>query len=123
MAFPIKEIAFIFHAVADVAAARRFYGDILGLKVTTNVEVAPGKWWVEYDIAGQALAISNAMGPGQPSSALTLEVTDLDATYAAAKAAGIKITHEISDFRPCRMFEVSDPDGNRISFHQFKGRT
>jgi predicted enzyme related to lactoylglutathione lyase len=63
------------------------------------------------------------MGPGRPSSALTLEVTDLDATYAAAKAAGITITHAISDFRPCRMFEVSDPDGNRISFHQFKGQT
>jgi len=120
MSIQVKELAFVFHAVSDVAAAREFYEKNLGLKTSLDLELAPGKWWIEYNIAGQALAISNTMGPSRRAAAVVLEVANLDDAYATAKAAGIKITHEISNFRPCRMFEVSDPDGNLITFHQLK---
>ena len=45
------------------------YEDLLGLKVGMQIEFGPGQWWIEYDIAGQALAISNAM-PGTAQSEL-----------------------------------------------------
>jgi len=120
MSIQVKEFAFVFHPVTDIARARKFYEGFLGLKVALEVEIQPGKWWIEYDVAGQALAISNAQ-PGQaPSPGLVLEVGDITAAAAAAKAAGITIAFDVMEFPPCRMFAVKDPDGNQIGLHQRK---
>lgn len=120
MSIPVKEIAFVFHAVTDVPRARKFYEAFLGLKTGMQIEFAPGQWWIEYDIAGQALAISNAMPGAAPASSLTLEVADLDASLTATRAAGVKIAFDVMEFPPCRMFAVKDPDGNQIGLHQRK---
>ena len=119
MSIQIKELAFVFHPVTDVARARKFYEGFLGLKTGVQVEFGPGQWWIEFDVAGQALAISNAM-PGQPQAALTLEVANLDAALAAAKAASVTIAFDVMEFPPCRMFAIKDPDGNQIGLHQRK---
>lgn len=119
MSIQVKEIAFVFHAVKDIPAARKFYEELLGLKIGLQVEFSPGQWWIEYDIAGQAVGISNAM-PGKPSSALVLEVADLDAALVDVKAAGVPIVTELAEFQPCRMFQIKDPDGNEITLHQRK---
>ena len=121
MSIQVKEFAFVLHAVKDVAAARKFYEGLLGLKTGIQLELAPGQWWIEYDVAGQALAISNMM-PGKPASSLALEVADLDAALAAVKAAGAPITIEPMEFPPCRMFIVKDPAGNEITLHQRKAK-
>ncbi|HVZ65905.1 MAG TPA: VOC family protein [Lacunisphaera sp.] len=120
MSITVKELAFVFHPVTDVARARKFYEGFLGLKVGVQVEFNPGQWWIEYDIAGQALALANGMPDAKPQSALTLEVADLDASLQAAKAAGVTIAFEIMEFPPCRLFAVKDPDGNQIGLHQRK---
>ena len=119
MPIQIKELAFVFHPVTDVARARKFYEGLLGLKTGVQIEFAPGQWWIEYDIAGQALAISIAM-PGTPSASLTLEVANLDESLAAARAAGATIAFEVMEFPPCRLFAIKDPDGNQIGLHQRK---
>ncbi len=121
MSHQIKEIAFVFHAVTDVPRARKFYEDFLGLKTGVQIEFTPGQWWIEYDIAGQALAISNGV-PGTPASSLTLEVADLDASLAAARAAGVEVPFDIMEFPPCRMFAIKDPDGNQVGLHQRKAQ-
>jgi len=92
------------------------------LKTGVQVEFGPGQWWIEYDLAGQALAISNAMPDGKPASSVTLEVVDLDAALAAVKAASVPIAFDVMEFPPCRMFAVKDPDGNQIGLHQRKAR-
>ena len=119
MSIQVKELAFVFYPVTDVARARKFYEELLGLKVGMQIEFGPGQWWIEYDIAGQALALSNAM-PGKPAFALALEVADLDTALDAARAAGVKISMEVMEFPGCRMFQVEDPDGNGITLHQRK---
>jgi predicted enzyme related to lactoylglutathione lyase len=121
MGIQVKEIAFVFHTVTDVAVARKFYEGLLGLKIGTQAEFNPGQWWIEYDIAGQALAVTNLF-PGKPAAALALEVADLDATLAAVKAAGFKIVLEPNEFPVCRMFQVDDGNGNEITFHQLKSK-
>ena len=121
MSIQVKEFAFVFYPVTDVARARKFYEGLLGLKIGFQLEFSPGQWWIEYDVAGQALAISNAM-PGKPSSALALEVANLDAALAAAKTAGATAASEVIEFKPCRMFIAQDPDGNEITLHQRKAR-
>lgn len=119
MSIQVKELAFVFHPITDVARARKFYEGFLGLKPGVQVEFGPGQWWIEYDIAGQALAVSNAM-PGSAQSALTLEVVNLDASLAAARAEGVTLAFDVMEFPPCRMFAVKDPDGNQIGLHQRK---
>jgi predicted enzyme related to lactoylglutathione lyase len=119
MSIEVKELAFVFYPVTDVARARTFYEGLLGLKVGFQIEFSPGQWWIEYDIAGQALAISNAM-PGKTASALALEVVDLDAALAAVRTAGVSLATELTEFGVCRMFIVKDPDGNELTLHQRK---
>ena len=89
MNIEVKELAFVFHPVTDIARARKFYQDLLGLKVLVQVEFSPGQWWIEYDVAGQALAISNAMPGAQAQAAVTLEVVDLDA--ALQSGGGVEV--------------------------------
>ncbi|HVS52509.1 MAG TPA: VOC family protein [Opitutaceae bacterium] len=122
MSIQVKELAFVFHPVTDIDRARKFYEGFLGLKTGVQVEFGPGQWWIEFDVAGQALAISNAMPDGKPQAALTLEVADLDAARATAKSSGIALAFDIMEFPPCRMFAVKDPDGNQIGLHQRKAR-
>jgi len=121
MSIKIKELAFIGLAASDIPAARKFYEGWLGLKPGLQIEFAPGKWWIEYDVVGVALAISNASPETWPRcSSVALEVADLDGALADANASAIPVTNAIMEFPPCRMFTVKDPDGNEISLHQRK---
>ena len=122
MNIQVKEVAFVFHPVTDIARARQFYEQLLGLTVGLQVELAPGQWWIEFDVAGVALAISNAV-PGTPASSLTLEVANLDAALATVRAANIPLAFDVMEFPPCRMFAIKDPDGNQIGLHQRKAKS
>jgi len=121
MSIKIKEIAFVCHPVGDIARARAFYEKLLGLKILLQLEFAPGSWWIEYDVAGVALAVSNAGPPAVGGGAtIALEVADLDQALAAIKAAGIALTIEPQEFPPCHMFGINSPDGHPIIFHKRK---
>jgi len=117
----VKEIAFVYHPVSDIDRARAFYGTLLGLEILLQMEIQPGVWWIEYNVAGAALAISNMGGPlGAPGASLALEVESLDDCLAAVREAKIPLTIEAQDFPPCRMFGINTPDGHGIMFHQRK---
>jgi predicted enzyme related to lactoylglutathione lyase len=121
MPLKIKEVAFINHPVSDIERARKFYGGVLGLKAGLSIEFQPGIWWIEYDVGGVALAVTNASGaPVQGGVSLALEVEDLDAALAAVKEAGIPLTIEPQEFRPCWMFGINSPDGHPIIVHKRK---
>ena len=121
MPIKIKEVAFVCHPVGDIDRARNFYGNILGLKTGLSLEFQPGTWWIEYDVGGVALAVTNAYGAPAPGGvSLALEVEDLDAALAAVRAAGIALTIEPQDFTPCRMFGINSPDGHPVMLHKRK---
>ena len=72
----IHSIAFLTYAVSDINAARQFYEDILGLKLTHEA----GGEWFEYEIGDTAFAISaaDAEHPAPVRGAvLAFEVSDL----------------------------------------------
>jgi len=121
MSIKVKELAFIFYPVTDIARARRFYEGLLGLKAAVEGEFAPGQWWIEYDIAGQALVISNGV-PSPKAANLVLEVVSLDDAVAALRAANVPLIGEVTEFPPCRMCRIADPDGNEIGLHQIKAQ-
>ena len=120
----IKELAFVGYAVHDIAAARRFYGRILGLNEGMVFEHEGEAAWVEFEIpGGQTLAITRASDQWQPSrhgGGACLEVADLDAAVASIENAGGVIAMSIQDFPVCRLALVADPSGNTIALHQKK---
>ena len=121
MSIQVNEIAFIYHQVTDIVRAREFYEQLLGLKVGLEYEGAPDEWWIEYDVGGVAFAIKNFESSDRKSGAtLALEVADIDAAFAAVRAAGVPITQELKEFPRCRSFAIKDPDGNEIILHQLK---
>lgn len=123
-AINVTGIAFAVYHVTDVARARQFYGEALGLKTCMEMEFAPGMWWVEYDAGGpSALAITNFESPAMnaaPSPGIALEVANCDEALALVRAAGVTITWGPNEFPVCHSFAVKDPDGNDLYFHQRK---
>lgn len=120
----VTGIAFALYHITDVARARKFYEGLLGLRITSQAEFAPGQWWVEYDAGGSSgLAITNfgetavpaAGGPG-----VALEITNYDEALAAVQAAGLAPSWGPHDCAVCRSVGFRDPDGNEVFLHQRK---
>jgi predicted enzyme related to lactoylglutathione lyase len=120
MSIKVKELAFVAHTVADIPRARDFYEKLLGLKHLMNMEFAPGVWWIEYDVGGMALAVTNSQPPSSGGASVALEVESLDEALDTIKKAGIPLTFDTMDFSPCRIFGIASPDGYPVIIHQRK---
>jgi len=120
----VKEIAFVGYPVTDIDRARSFYEGVLGLEVgefDQEIDSMPGVYWIEYEIGGMTLAISNAWEPateGGPSVAL--EVEGLTTAMATLKEKGVEIVVEHMASPYCDFALIKDPDGNGITIHQRK---
>lgn len=126
-ASPIRvlEFAFTGYPVTDLARARAFYEDVLGLKTGMIWEDAD-HGWIEYDLGGHTLAINNGAKEWKPSSdgpAIALEVEDFDATIAELKKRGVRFTVEPLNSPVCRLAVILDPDGNSLAIHKRNGHS
>jgi predicted enzyme related to lactoylglutathione lyase len=120
----VTAIAYTGYPVTDMPRARAFYEGLLGLKTATVFD-HEGKQWIEYDIGGGTLGISN-MSPGQwlPSPdgpSVALEVADFAAAIGALRDAGVKFQLGPMDTGVCEMAIIADPDGNSLIIHRRKG--
>jgi predicted enzyme related to lactoylglutathione lyase len=117
----IHKIAFTMYPVRDMARARRFYEQDLGLTMTNDYHGA----WVEYDLAGGCFAITTMVPHLSPSASaggsIAFEVDDVDATVAALKAKGNAVKVEPFSSPVCRMAVVLDPEGNAVTLHRVTG--
>ena len=117
----IKKIAFTMYPVTDMARARKFYEEELGLVKTSDY----GGTWVEYDPGG-CFAITT-MVPVKPSSdsggSIAFEVDDVKALTAKLKSKGITVKMEVMDTPVCQMSVVIDPEGNAVTLHQLKRKS
>ena len=124
-ALNVTGIAFAVYHVTDVAAARKFYGETLGLQICAEMEFAPGKWWIEFDAGPSALAITNFEVPNAnvgKSPGVALEVANYDEALALIRAAGIGFSSGPNEYPVCRSCAVKDPDGNDLYLHCRKPR-
>jgi predicted enzyme related to lactoylglutathione lyase len=113
-----KKVAFTMYPVSDVARARKFYEETLGLKpgLAGSQE---GKYWIEYDLpAGGCLAITNTTGGSPGGGTVALEVDDLDRLMADLKAKGVMFKTDVIHGPNCRMAVCVDSEGNSILLHQ-----
>ena len=116
---PILEIAFTCYPVIDMARARGFYENILGLK-PTMVHEAEENAWTEYEIGSGAFSLGRAPGwnPSADGASIAFEMEDFDAAIASLKEAGVPFKMEPFPTPVCRMAFVLDPEGNTVCIHK-----
>ena len=119
----VTEIAFSCYAVTDMARARKFYEDVLGLKPTTVVDSKHGNW-VEYEFGPYALAIGSSpmFKPSPDGCSVALEVENFDDAVAQLKQHNVKFRIEPMATPVCSMTMIFDPDGNSICIHKRKAK-
>lgn len=118
-----KKVAFTMYPVRDVARARRFYEETLGL-TRGSMGNQGEQYWVEYDLPqGGCFALTNFI-PDEPSEAaggtIAFEVEDLDALIAHLKSKQVTFKSEVIHSPVCRMAVILDSEGNSILLHQLK---
>jgi extradiol dioxygenase family protein len=105
--------------VDDLAAARRFYGEVLGLERNPH---SPDVDWVEYEAGNVTLAVMTPhtheyeFAPLPPAT-IALRVADVATAKEKLEAAGIEVA-DMWDSGACNGAGVSDPSGNRILLHR-----
>jgi predicted enzyme related to lactoylglutathione lyase len=116
----IKEIGFVATPVTDILRARKFYEEVLGLRVSD--EMMGGKW-IEYAVGENTLAIANVGEQWKPSDQGTgaaLEVEDFDEAIKLLKDKQVRFAAEPFETPCCHMAVVQDPDGNKLIIHKLK---
>ncbi len=116
----INAIGFVAIPVTDIPRARKFYEEVLGLKVSD--EMMGGKW-IEYAVGEDTLAIANVNDMWRPSDQGTgaaLEVEDFDDAIKRLKDRQVRFAAEPFETPCCHMAVVQDPDGNKLIIHKLK---
>lgn len=106
-------------SVPDIALAREFYTDYLGLSVT---EFDLG--WVARQtdpVSGAHVQLVTRDATAPEDSALTVKVDDVDAAYDEARRRGYEIVHPLTD-EPwgVRRFFVRAPEGTVLNVAQHR---
>ena len=116
-----KEIAFVAYPVTDMARARKFYEEVLGLKPNAPVATENARW-VEYDIGPGTLGIGSSPQwlPSPDGPSVALEVEDFDSAVAILRAHDVPLIIGPLDLPSCQMTTVRDPDGNKLTLHRRK---
>lgn len=124
----IRGVDFVGVAVSDLTAAKRFYGDLLGIPCVGSF----GDKWAEFDagnvtlalIEGDQAAIAKRLEAG-PYAAIgvALAVPDIQSAVAELRQHGVPITMEPIESPVCFTAMVQDPTGNWIWLHQRKDGT
>lgn len=99
---------------SDIAAAKRFYQDVLGLDLLMD-----HGWIATYGSAGSMdvqISFAEQGGSGTPVPDLSIEVDDIEAALEGMKAAGFAIEYGPAD-EPwgVRRFYVRDPFGRLVN--------
>lgn len=101
-------------ATGDMEAAKRFYGDVLGLDVLMDMG-----WIATYgssETMTVQLSFMEQGGSGTPVPDLSIEVDDVEAALKGMKDAGFQIEYGPAD-EPwgVRRFYVRDPFGRLVN--------
>jgi predicted enzyme related to lactoylglutathione lyase len=116
----IKEIGFVAIPVTDIPRARKFYEDVLGLKIAE--EMMNGKW-IEYAMGEDTLAIANvgdSWTPSDQGTGAALEVENFDDAIKRLKDRHVRFAAEPFETPCCHMAVIQDPDGNKLIIHKLK---
>ncbi len=114
----IKGTDFIALPTRDFAAAREFYGNVLGLPESKQWGEMPA---CEFETGNLTIAVmqTDAFGVDFSPNATPLEfhVDDVAAARAELESKGVEFQGEILDSGVCHQSFFRDPDGNALAIH------
>ena len=116
----VKGIGFVAIPVSNMSRARKFYEDVLGLKISE--EMMSGRW-IEYAVGKETLAIANvseAWTPSDQGTGAALEVEDFKDAIKRLKDREVRFAADPFETPCCHMAVVQDPDGNKLIIHKLK---
>lgn len=115
----ITKMAFVAHPTKNMDQAKKFYEEVLGLKLAKTY--AKGAW-LEYDLPdGKTLAIETFSNEGPY---LALETDNIESEIAGLKERGANVLKDVWENKEpdgksvCKMSIIADPDGNQILLHE-----
>jgi catechol 2,3-dioxygenase-like lactoylglutathione lyase family enzyme len=113
----VEEVDFVSVLTQDIARAKQFYGETLGLPVETE-----GASDMEFTLGQVTLDVFDPSSVGQefaPSPAgIAIRVPDVAAARAELEAKGVQFDGEIVDTGVCHFAFFKDPDGNKLMLHR-----
>jgi catechol 2,3-dioxygenase-like lactoylglutathione lyase family enzyme len=115
----VERVDFVSFLTQDMARAKHFYTEILGLAVEGEDESGND---MELTAGQVTLDIFNPTSIGQqfaPSPAgMALRVPDVAAARAELEEMGVEFDGETVDTGVCHMAFFKDPDGNSLLLHR-----
>ena len=109
---------FITLGTRDIAAAEKFYTEVLELPIGKRWGNMPG---VEFETGNLTIAVmqADAFGVEFDAHSLPVEfhVDDFEAAKAALSERGVEFRGETLDSGVCLQAFFSDPDGNALAIH------
>jgi catechol 2,3-dioxygenase-like lactoylglutathione lyase family enzyme len=122
----VERVDFVSFMTQDIQRAKRFYTELLGLEIETEVdhdmELRAGQ--VTLDIFDPSRVLPPDFGPlaAEPFApspgGLALRVPDVAAARAELEAKGVEFEGETLDTGVCHMAFFKDPDGNVLMLHR-----
>jgi predicted enzyme related to lactoylglutathione lyase len=111
------QISLSWYQVKDLEKAKKFYGEVLGLDKTFEVE-----GWAEFSHTkdGPAVGLSQVSEADAPGGAtVVLRVDDLDVARKALSKKGVEFEGDVKEIPGIvRIGSFRDPSGNRLQLCQ-----
>jgi catechol 2,3-dioxygenase-like lactoylglutathione lyase family enzyme len=113
----VEHVDFVSFLTQDLARAKRFYTEVLGLEIETE-----GESDMELRAGQVTLDIFDPSSIGQPfapsPAGLALRVDDVDAARAELEGKGVVFDGETIETGVCKQAWFKDPDGNALMLHR-----
>ena len=113
----VEHVDFVSLLTQDLARAKHFYADVLGLEIETQ-----GDSDMEFRLGQVTLDVFDPSSIGQafaPNPAgIALRVTDVDTARSELEAKGVVFDGETIETGVCRQAWFKDPDGNALMLHR-----
>jgi catechol 2,3-dioxygenase-like lactoylglutathione lyase family enzyme len=113
----VERVDFVSFLTQDIARARRFYSEVLGLEVESE-----GESDMEFRLGQVTLDVFDPSSIGQPfapsPAGFALRVPDVDAARAELEEKGVQFDGETIETSVCKQAWFKDPDGNALMLHR-----
>ena len=113
----VERVDFVSFLTRDIARAKRFYAETLGLEIESE-----GESDMEFRCGQVTLDVFDPSSIGRPfavsPAGLALRVDDVDAARTELEAQGVEFDGETIVTGVCKQAWFKDPDGNAIMLHR-----
>jgi catechol 2,3-dioxygenase-like lactoylglutathione lyase family enzyme len=125
----VNQLTMVSVVVSDMARAKEFYAEKLGLEVATDYRQNDNNWWVTLSLPGGGPNITLARSsttsnepPQRGTLGLYLSTSDIAAAHEELNERGVN-TGEVRDnlYGPgsgVKFIQFPDPDGNSVTIAQ-----